>query len=159
MNKEKISQKFRQKDIDETRNYFLEELKQTELMRRKYKKFCASPNCIEHFLILASAVTGHISITAFASLVGIPIEVTTSGIGLKIWTITAGIKKYKSTIKKTKKKHDKIVMFSKPQLNSIEVLNSKALIDSVISYDKFVLIDNLLTEYGETKEEIKNLKN
>ena len=50
-------------------------------------------------------------------------------------------------------------MFSKPLLNSIEVLNSKALIDSVISYDKFVLIDNVLTEYGETKEEIKNLKN
>ena len=49
-------------------------------MRRKYKKFCASPNYIEHFLILASAVTGYISITAFASLVGIPIEVTTSGI-------------------------------------------------------------------------------
>ena len=50
-------------------------------------------------------------------------------------------------------------MFSKPLLNSIEVLNSKALIDSVISYDKFGLIDNVLTEYGETKEEIKNLKN
>ena len=50
-------------------------------------------------------------------------------------------------------------MFSKPQLNNIEVLNSKALIYSVISYDKFALIDNVLTEYGKTKEEIKSLKN
>ena len=42
------------------------------------------------------------------------------------------IKKYKSIIKKKKKKHDKIVLLVKYKLNSIEVLISKALIDSVI---------------------------
>ena len=30
--------------------------------------------------------------------------------------------------------------------------------DSVISHDKFVLINNLLKEYDEMKEEIKNWK-
>ena len=39
----------------------------------------------------------------------IPIEITNSVIGLKICEIAAGIKKYKSTINKLKKKHDKIV--------------------------------------------------
>ena len=48
--------------------------------------------------------------------------------------IAAGIKKYKSIIKKKKKKHDKILLLAKSKLNSIEVLISKVLIDSVISH-------------------------
>ena len=79
-----------------------------------------------------------------------------SGIGLKIYAITAGIKKYKSIIKKKKKKHDKIVLLAKSKLNSIEVLISKALIDSNISHDEFVLINNVLKEFYDMKEEIKN---
>ena len=41
-------------------------------------------------------------------------------------------------------------------LNSIEVLMCKALIDSYSSHDKFVLVNNVLREYNEIKEEIKN---
>ena len=71
---EKTSQEFRLKNIDETRNYFLEEKEQNELMRRKL-------NYIEHFLILAFTITGCISISTFASLLGIPIGITSSAIG------------------------------------------------------------------------------
>ena len=35
---------------------------------------------------------------------------------------------------------------------------SRALIDSVINHDEFVLINNVLKEYDGMKEEIKNLK-
>ena len=63
-------------------------------MSRKHKKVCTTLNYIEHFLILASTITGCVSISAFASLVGIPIGITSSAIGLKICAITAGIKKY-----------------------------------------------------------------
>ena len=86
------------------------------------------------------------SISAFASLVGIPIGITSSVIGLKACVITAGIKN-KSTIKKKKKKHDKIVLLAKYKLYSIEVLISKALIDSNISQDEFVLINNGLKNF------------
>ena len=64
---------------------------------------------------------------------------------------------YKSIIKKKKKKHDEIVFLAKSELNRIEVLISKALIGSVISHDKFVLINNVLKEYTKMKKEIKNL--
>ena len=102
-------------------------------------------------LILISAVTGCVSISAFASLV-----CATSAIGIKICAITAGIKKCKSIIKKKKKKHDKTVLLGKDTLNTIEVLISKALIGSHISHDKFVSVNNVLREYNEMKEEIKN---
>ena len=48
-------------------------------------------------------------------------------------------------------------MFAKSKLSSLEVLISKAIIDSNISHDEFVLI-SLIKEYDEMKEEIKNLK-
>ena len=75
-----IDMEFRLKNINETRNYFLEEIKYNELMSRKYKKVCATLNYIEHFLILASTITGCISIFAFASLIAVPIGITSFAI-------------------------------------------------------------------------------
>ena len=84
-----MSQEFRLKKIDNGRNYFLEEIEKNELMSRKRKKVCATLNYIEHFLILASTIAGCISISASASLLGIPIGITSSSIGLKICAIAA----------------------------------------------------------------------
>ena len=44
------------------------------------------------------------------------------------------------------------------KLNSTEVLISKVLINSNNSHDEFFLINNVLKEYDDMKEEIKNLK-
>ena len=49
------------------------------------------------------------------------------------------------------------MLLAKSKLNSIEVLISKALIDSVVSHDEFILIINVLKEYNKMKEKIKNL--
>ena len=49
-------------------------------------------------------------------------------------------------------------MLAKSKLNRIEILISKATIDSNISHDKFVLIKDVLKVYEEMNEEIKNLK-
>ena len=78
--------------------------------------------------------------------------ITSSVIGLKIRAITAEIKKYRSVIKKKKKKHDEIVLLAKSNLNSVEVLISKAWIDSVISHEDSVLIDNELKEYNKNEK-------
>ena len=81
----------------------------------------------EHLLILPSTFTVCVSISAFASVIGIPVGITSSTVGLKICIITAGIKKYRSAIKKKKKKHDKILFLSKTKLSKIGVLIAKAL--------------------------------
>ena len=140
MAEENISQEFRLENITETRNYLIEEINRNQLVSKKHKMVCTTLNYIEHFLILGSTVTGSVSISVYASLVGIPIGITSSAIGLKIFVITAAIKKYKLIIKKKKKKPDKTVLLAKPKLNRIEFLISKALIDSVniqrICFDK-----------------------
>ena len=50
------------------------------------------------------------------------------------------------------------MLLAKSKLNSIGVLISKALIDSNISHEEFVLINNVLKEYISMKEKIKSLK-
>ena len=82
-------------------------------MSEKYQNACKYLNYVEQFLILASAVTDGVSISAFASLAAIPVGNTSSAVGIKACAITAGIKKYKSITKKKKKKHDKIVLLRK----------------------------------------------
>ena len=44
MSKENISQEFRLEYIYETRNYFVEEIEQNELMSKKHKKLCTTLN-------------------------------------------------------------------------------------------------------------------
>ena len=92
-------------------------------------------------------------------MLGIPIGITSSVIGLKTCVIATGIKKYNSIIKKKKKKHDKIVLLAKSKSNSIEVVISKALIDSNISHDEFVLMNNVLKDikikYHDMKKKLK----
>ena len=61
---------------------------------------------------------------------------------------------YKSIIKKKKKKHDKIVLSAQTKSNSIEVLISKSLISSYISPDELFLVNNVLKEHDNRKEEI-----
>ena len=154
MSEKIINQEFRpEQNIDEIRNYLIEEINQNEFMTRKHKKVCRVLNYIDHSLIAISLITGGVSISVFASLVVIPIGITNSAIGLKICVITTGIKKDKSIITKKRTKHDKIVLLAKSKLNSIEVLISKALINSNISHEEFVLINNL-KEFCDLKEEI-----
>ena len=83
---------------------------------------------------MASTVTGSVSVSAFAALVGISVGTTSSAVGIKICAITAGIKRYKSIIKKKKKKHDKIVLLAKTNLISI-------------------VVNNVLREYYDMEEE------
>ena len=82
--------------IDEIRNYLIEEIIQNELMSKKHKQVCRVLNYTEHLLIIIFTTAGCISISAFTSLVEIPIGISSFARGLKICVITTGIKKFKS---------------------------------------------------------------
>ena len=125
-------------------------------MSEKYKKICKYLNYVERKLILASRVTDSLSISAFSLLVAILVGITSFAVKIKIRAITAGFEKYKLIIKKKKKKHDKIMLLRIDKLDSIEVLIYKGLINSYISHDKSVSVNNVLGEYYEMREEIKN---
>ena len=62
-------------------------------MREKYKKTCKYLNYVENLLIIASTISGCVSISAFASLAAVPVGMTSFAVRIKICAITAGIKK------------------------------------------------------------------
>ena len=154
MSEENISQEFKLKNIDD-RNYLIEEINQNELMTEKHKNVYRVLKYIEQLYIVISTITGFVSNSAFACLVAFLIGITSSAIQLKICEITAGIKKYKSIIKKRKKKHDKILSQAKSKLKSAKVLFSKTLIDSNISHNELVLINNVPKEFHDMIKEVK----
>ena len=94
--------------------------KVNELLSKKYKNVYKVLNYIQHLLILAFTVTGCNFKSAFASWVAILVGITISAGRIKICAITAVFKKHltikknqqlkKSTIKKNKSNHDKIVL-------------------------------------------------
>ena len=47
MTEENISQEFSLKNIDKTKDYFMEEINQNELMSKKHRKVCTTLNYIE----------------------------------------------------------------------------------------------------------------
>ena len=73
-----ISQEFRLKEIDQTRNYFIKKIKQNRLISKKHKEFV---NYNEYFIL---ASTKYISISVFASLVGVLVDIASSVVGKKI---------------------------------------------------------------------------
>ena len=75
-----VSLEFRLRKIDEARNYLLEEIKHNDLMSKKYKKTCKYLNYSENLLLLASTITGCVSVSAFASLVCVPVGITSSAV-------------------------------------------------------------------------------
>ena len=76
------------------------------MISKNQKNGCATLNHIKKFLFFSFCGSWIISISLFASLLGIPIGITNFSIGLKICTVTSGIKKCKSITKKKNKKHD-----------------------------------------------------
>ena len=67
------------------------------MTNKKHKKTFKYLSSTRHLLILTSTV-------------GIPVGITSSAVWIKNCAVTAGTKKYKSIIKKKRKKHDKIVL-------------------------------------------------
>ena len=76
-----MSQEFKLKNIGEKRNYFLKEIAQNESKSKNHKKIRTTLNYIEHVLVL---------ISAFASLLGIPLGNTSSAIELKLLCNSCG---------------------------------------------------------------------
>ena len=58
MAEENITQTFRSREIEKTRNDLIEEIKKNELISKKHKMVCKILDYYGHLLILASTVTG-----------------------------------------------------------------------------------------------------
>ena len=106
-------QQFRINKINEIKDYFVAEIKERKLMRKRLSKYIASFDYFDKSLIVLSVTTGSIYIASFAAVVGGMISASCS----LAFSITTGIvKKLLKAAKNKKKKHNKIVMLTRNNL-------------------------------------------
>ena len=107
-------------------------------------------------MIVLSAATGGVSIISFTSFIGAPVGIVSASFTLIISLATGIVKKKLNVTRKTKKKHDKILMLAKSKLNSIETLISQALIDMEISHEEFITILKEKDKYEKMKDNLRS---
>ena len=150
--------KFRLSEIIGIKNYFYQEINQRKSYSKKLSKYVTTFDYIDKILIILSAGSGGVSIISFTSIIGVPAGIASASFTL-IFPITKGIiKKLLRTIRIKKKKHDKIIMFAKSKLNSIETLISQALNDMEISHEEFIIILKEKVKYERMKYIIESKK-
>ena len=102
-------QEFRLNKINEIKDYFVAQIKERELMSKRFSKYIASFNYFDKPLIVLSVTTGSISIASFATAIGAPLGIISARFSI-VFLISAGIvKKLFKTTRNKKKKHNKIV--------------------------------------------------
>ena len=147
---------YRLNQIDKIKDYFNNEINERKDIIKKLNKYIVSFGYLDKILITLSESFGTLSIVSYASVVGIPAGITGASLTL-VFTVGTGISKSLLKLtKKRKEKHNKIIVFAKNKLNTIDTLLSNALNDSKISHEGFT---NIITEkniYENIKENIKN---
>ena len=146
---------FRINKINEIKDYFLAGIREKKLISKNFSKYIASLDYFNKTLNVLSILSGSISIASFASVIGAPAGIIGASCGFT-FSITSGfIKAFIKTMRNKKKKHNKIIMFARSKLNSIESKISKALVDNEISHEDFEIVVNEEKKYRELKESIR----
>ena len=138
---------FRLNKINEAKDYFVAEIKQTELISKRLSKCIAYFDYFVELLIALSVTTGSISIASFATVIGAPVGMMNASFSFAFSISTGIVKKLLKTTRNKKKKHNKIAMLARSKLNSIESKISGALINNEISDEDFMIIINEEKKY------------
>ena len=150
--------KYRLDEINKIRNYFSNEIKERKYIIKKLNKYLVSFDYLDKIFITRSASFGTLSITSYASVVGIPAGITGASLTL-VFTIGTGISKSLLKLtKKRKKKLNKIIVLAKNKLNMIHTLLSSALNDSEISMKNLLILLMKQIFMKILKKILKNLR-
>ena len=98
-------------------------------MSKILSKYIASFDYFDKSLIVLSVTTGSISIASFPTVIGAPVGMTNASCSLATIT-TVIMKKVLRTTRNKKKKHNKIFILPRSELNSIESKISETLINN-----------------------------
>ena len=88
------NQQFRLNKISEIDDYFITEIKERELMSKKLSKYISFfYYYFDKSWIFLSVTSGSISISSFATVIGIPIGITSASLSLAFSLVTGLVKK------------------------------------------------------------------
>ena len=103
MKDRKVGLDFRLKN-DERRTCLLKEVERNNFISEKHKNVSRLLNYSQILIVLISVISGFVSSSAFASLLGVVVSIASFAVGLKISVITAEILKSVSQLSKKSRK-------------------------------------------------------
>ena len=128
--------------MNEIKNYFIAEIKERKLMTKNLSTYIASFEYFDKSLIFLSVATGTISIASVKTVIGATVEMMSASCSFS-FSITAGfVKSFLKTIRNKMKKHKKLVMLARSELNSIKTKIYETMINNEISHEDFMTIMN-----------------
>ena len=102
-------QQFRLNKINESKDYFIAEIKKREQMSKNPCKYIASFEYFDKSLIVLSVAAGIISIASFATLVGTPVRIMGASCVFAFSITTGFVRKFLKTIRNRKKNTMKLL--------------------------------------------------
>ena len=149
-------QAYQLQKLTEIETFFLDEIEVCERIARKMKRFNTITGIIDTGLITSTAITGGISIAAFASGVGLPVGAALSRTNLLLSLATVITRKsFKtSTIKQVK--HNSIKLLAQSKLDNIANIISQAMQDGNFSPTEFHKVLQEVGKYHKLKADIRN---
>ena len=76
------NQQFRLNKVNEIKDYFVADIKERELINKRFSKYIASVHYFDKSLIVLSATSGSISIASFATVIGTPVGIASASLSL-----------------------------------------------------------------------------
>ena len=95
-------QQFRLKQINEIKDYFIAEIKESESLSKRLSKYIASLDCFNKSLIFLSVATSSISIASFETVIGASVGIVRATVILAFSFLTGIVKKLLKTTRNQK---------------------------------------------------------
>ena len=149
-------QTYRFKKLTEIQVYLLDEIEVCVWIPKKMKRFNTITSIVDAGLITSTVITGGISIAAFASGVGLSVDIVLSGTSLLLSLTTFITRKSSRTFTVKQEKHDAIKLLAQSKLDSIADIISQAMQDGDISSIEFHKVLQEVEKYRKLKADIRN---
>ena len=150
------SQSYRLNILSEIEAHFLNEIEVCEQIAEKIKRFNTITGIVDTDLITSVVITGEISIAAFASGVGLPVDIALSRTSLILSLATAITRMSFKIFTVKQEKHDTIKLLAQRKLDSIANIISQAMQDGYIYPTEFHKVLQEIEKYRRLKVEIRN---
>ena len=148
-------QTYRLAKISEVEAYFLDEIDAREKLAKTIKRFSTITAVLDTSLITTTAITGGISIAAFACGIGLPVGISLSATSLLLSLATTITRKTISIFNSKEKKHDDIRLLAQSKLDSLSGTISQAIQDENVSPTEFHKILQETENYRNFKADIR----
>ena len=144
------------KKLSKIEAYLLDEIEVRERIATKMEQFNTITGIVDTGLITSLVITGGGSIVAFASGVGLPVDIALSGTSLLLSLATVITRKSFKTFTIKQEKHDAIKLPARSKLDTIANIISQAMEEDDIPYIEFHKVLQEVEKYRKCKANIRN---